>query len=246
MTTENLQQSTSPAPDLDYKKMYLDSENDAQIGAVARSCAEKVLERLASIKPNSSASVITDKMQEAILANDVPQILRLAETLKQIKEQEDSHIEKLVEISKEFRFDELMAAYPDEMEKLAYEVAILAMVTTQASIESQKKRSRTEGGKRARKVEVYIVTHDDRSIEVSPNKSRPALPGVDRAFYEFMGFTVSEDGRELTPNTFVDKSGAQVTSVTKKAILEDLQAGNPFWADKGYKVEAKAEAPATA
>lgn len=245
MTTDSPQNSESPASITDYKQIYLGSADDQTVGVVAKECGAKVLERLTSIKPNSAASVITQKMQSAIVANDVTEILRLADTLKTMKETEDAHIEKLIEISKEFRFDELLAAYPEEIEALAYEVAVLAIISTEAAIQNQKKRVRStasSSSSRNRKVlkaDAYVITCKGRSIEASPNKGRPALPGVDRSFYEFMGFTVSEDGKQLTPNTFVDKAGNEVKSVSKKAILEDLQAGNPHWVEKGFKMEAK-------
>jgi hypothetical protein len=253
MTNDSPQNSESPASTLDYKEIYLGSADDQSVGAVAKECGAKVLERLTSIKPNSGASVITGKMQDAIAANDLSEILRLADCLKTMKEQEDSHIEKLVEISKEFRFDELLAAYPDEMEALAYEVAVLAIITTETAILGQKKRIRsnatTGSTSRNRKVlkdDTYVISRDGHTVEVSPNKGRPANPGVDRAFYEFMGFTVSEDGKQLTPASFVDKAGNEVKSVSKKSILEDLQAGNPYWMDKGFKMEPKASQNATA
>ena len=253
MTTESPQNSESPASTPDYKQIYLGSADDQSVGAVAKECGAKVLERLTSIKPNSGATVITQKMQEAIVANDVTEILRLADSLKTMKAQEDTHIEKLIEISREFRFDELMAAYPEELEALAYEVAVIAIISAEAAIQNQKKRARssaaTGSSSRNRKIlkaDTYVITRNGSSVEASPNKGRPALPGVDRAFYEFMGFTVSEDGKQLTPATFVDKVGNEVKSVSKKAILEDLQAGNPHWVDKGFKMEPKEAQNATA
>jgi hypothetical protein len=245
MTTDSPQNSENQVIVTDYKKIYLDSADDQTVGAIARECGAKVLERLTSIKPNSAASVITQKMQEAIICNDVTEILRLADGLKRMKETEDAHLDKLIEISKEFRFDELLAAYPEEMEALAYEVAVLAIVSAEAAIQNQKKRGRTAASsnsgrnRKILKADSYVISFQGRSIVVSPNKSRPALPGTDRDFYEFMGFIVSEDGKQVTPNTFVDKAGNEVKNVSKKAIMEDLQAGNPYWLDKGFTMVEK-------
>jgi hypothetical protein len=245
MTTDSPQTSESPVIITDYKQIYLSSADDQTVGVIAKECGAKVLERLTSIKPNSAASVITQQMQAAITDNNVTEILRLADSLKIMKETEDAHLVKLIEISKEFRFDELLAAYPEEMEALAYEVAVLAIVSAEAAIQSQKKRVRStasSSSSRNRKIlkaNTYIISCHGRSIEASPNKGRPANPGVDRAFYEFMGFSVSEDGKQMTPSSFVDKAGNEVKNVSKKAILEDLHEGNPYWVEKGFSMVAK-------
>lgn len=240
MTTESPEQETdSQVPDNDFKEVYQQQVKDEAISSVAKSCAAKVLERLASIKPHTSASVITEQMQAAIGINDVPEILRLAEQLKSLKQEEDSHLEKLTTMSKEYRFDELLAAYPSELESLAYELAVIAMGATQEAISKSKKRDRS-GERRSRSSsKTYVLSRNDEAMDIVPNVGAPANPGKERDLFTFLGFTVSEDGRSLSPAVFSAKDGSEVPSMSKKAIIEDMLAGGSYWIDKGYSITEK-------
>lgn len=246
MTTDSQQQNpTIQAEPIDYKAIYEEGLGNESLSAIAKACSSQVFERLASIKPHTSSTVITGKMQAAIEKNDVSEILKLAEQLKALKTEEDSHIEQLTEMSKQFRFDELLAAYPEELEQLAYELAVLAMTSTEAAIQLSKKRNRSEAGgsgrkrNRSKSKKTFIVSHDGKFVEVVPNAGRPANPGNEREFFEFLGFVISEDGRTMTPSVFTDKAGQEANALSKKAIIEDMLAGNPLWADKGYTITEK-------
>ena len=110
----------SQAETPDFKEIYQNGVSDDAISAVAKVCAGKILERLTTLKQNSSAAAITDSMQAAIAINDHNEIIRLADELKSLKHEEESHLEKLVSISEDFSFDDLLSAYPSEVQALAY------------------------------------------------------------------------------------------------------------------------------
>ncbi|MNI71026.1 hypothetical protein D3C73_1268760 [compost metagenome] len=68
------------------------------------------------------------------------------------------------------------------------------------------------------------------------------MPGAEREFFEFLGFDISEDGRLLDPITFVNAKGETVQSSSKKAVIDDLLAGNKYWTDRGYRIRIKEQA----
>jgi hypothetical protein len=75
------------------------------------------------------------------------------------------------------------------------------------------------------------------------NKGRPANPGVDRAFYEFLGFQVSDDGKSLSPDSYKDAHGQTTTSISRKWIILELLKGNPQWISMGYSISQKTKTP---
>ena len=240
MTTESIDQTNeSTVPTSDFKDVYQQGVDDDSISAAAKVCAVKVLERLTSIKPHTSSTVITDKMQAAITANDLPEIIRLAKQLEELKKTEDEHLDKLVKMSDEYRFDELLAAYPSELEALAYELATIAMNSANEALTKSKKRDRS-GERRSRSSgKAYVLSHDGKSMEIVPNVGAPASPGKERELFTFLGFSVSEDGRTLSPAVFTAIDGTETPSMSKKAIIEDILAGGKFWTDKGYSIIEK-------
>ena len=80
-------------------------------------------------------------------------------------------------------------------------------------------------------------------MDIVPNVGAPANPGKERELFTFLGFSVSEDGRSLTPAVFTAKDGTETPSMSKKAIIEDILAGGSFWRQKGFTI---AEKPAQA
>lgn len=240
MNTESLENTNeSTVPATDFKEIYQQGVDDDAISVVAKTCASKVLERLTSIKPHTSSTVITDKMQAAITANDLPEIIRLAKQLEALKQTEDEHIEKLVTMSEEYRFDELLAAYPTELESLAFELATIAMHSVQEAMTKTKKRDRS-GERRSRPVgKTYVLSLNGKSMDIVPNVGAPASPGKERELFTFLGFTVSDDGRSLSPAVFTAKDGTETPSMSKKAIIEDILAGGSYWIEKGYTIVEK-------
>lgn len=245
MTTETPDQKPEIVAETeDYQVAYLEGSKDEGISAVAKACASKVLERLVSIRPHSNVVVITDQMQAAIACNDVKEILRLSKQLEALQKEEESQLAKLVEMSDQFRFDELLSAYPNETKALAYELAVLVMSAAQEESQKTKKRDRS-GGRRTRSSgKTYIVHRGEKSIEIVPNVGAPASPGQERDVFTFLGFEVSSDGKMVTPAVFTDKSGVETTAKSKKAIIEDMLAGGSYWSSRGFTISEKsAEKP---
>lgn len=242
MSIESTEQTHQQvASTTDFRVAYHQGVDDESISPVAKTCAGKIFERLTAPKPNSESAAIMAQMQEAITRADQDEIVMLADQLKALKLEKESQTEKLLSISQAFRFDELLAAYPKEVEALAYELSVLAMSSAQEEIVKSRKRDRS--GKPRVASKTYVITHQGRCMDIVPNVGAPSNPGKERALFLFLGFEVSENGKSLTPSTFKSLNGFDVGANSKKAIVDDLLMGGRYWLDKGYTI---AEKPASA
>lgn len=247
MTTESTEQNNQNVGNAtDFRAVYQLGIDDDSMSPAAKACAEKIMDRLTTVKPNSEAAAIMDQMQAAITRNDEDEIVKLAEQLKDLKLTKESQTEKLQSISEEFSFDDLLAAYPKEVEALAYELSVLAMGAAQAEIVKPKKSPRSSRGTTRVPSKAYVISHQGKTMDIVPNVGAPSIPGKERELFNFLGFHVSEDGRSLVPETFRTASGLDASAQSKKAIIEDLLAGGRYWVDKGYSIaERQTHAPAT-
>lgn len=235
MTIETQPQGNNQSGDeIDFKDRYEAAIGRADHGTMSKACAEKVLDRLMSIKPNSQSTELTKQIQAAAAVNDIQLILSLSKKLLELDENEHAHIEKLASMRSEYSFEQLLSAFPEELQQLAYELAFEVLTATERAVSAKNKRQ--SGGRAAKIAKSYVISHGDKTIEAMPNTGRPANPGADRDFYQFMGFEVSEDGRTLTPDSFSNKEGVVISMISKKSIIDDLLAGNQTWVANGYGI----------
>lgn len=223
-----------PTSPQDFKQLYEGAVNKDNVSALAKATAEKVLLRLTSIKPYTATLGILKSIQEASAAHDIPEVVRLSARLDKVKGDEDANMEKLAQVTTDFPFESLLSVYSEEIKSLAYELALIVISTAEES----KSKGRARGDKPKT---TFIITKGDQSIETTRNAGKPALPGADKEFYEFMGFQVAEDGRSVTPNSFPDINGARITKLSRKLIINDMLAGNSHWSSRGYAIQEKSE-----
>lgn len=228
-----------PTPPQDFEQLYEGAVNKENISPLAKATAEKVLLRLNSIKPYTATLAILKSIQEASAAHDIPEVVRLSARLDKVKGDEDANMEKLAQMTEDFPFESLLSVYSEDLKNLAYEIALIVINTAQDEKAKSRTRSRGEGQSRNKQKPTFIIKKGDQSIEVVRNAGRPALPGVDKGFYEFMGFQVSQDGKSLTPESFPDSNGNRVTSISRKVIINDMLSGNKHWSARGYTITEK-------
>ncbi|MNN37428.1 hypothetical protein D3C81_1513780 [compost metagenome] len=135
---------------------------------------------------------------------------------------------------------DVLRAFP-AFKDLAYELGLLVLMKTQEGLKSSKKPSQPRKD-RLPKGTIYVISHQGQMIEAQKNAGAAKLPGAEREFFEFLGFDISEDGRLLDPITFVNAKGETVQSSSKKAVIDDLLAGNKYWTDRGYRIRIKEQA----
>lgn len=243
MTTDaGLGTDENQKPEVNFEKAHAEAVANEAVSPISKSVSEALFARLSKIKPQTATLHITKDIEIASAACDVDEVLRLAKRLEQTKHDEKAQTDQLLEISKEFSFEELIAAYPKEVMSLAHELALLAINTSEEAIAKSQKRDRSTTRKKVDPL-VYVISKDGKSIECTMNKGRPANPGVDRAFFEFLGFQVSADGKSLSPDSYKDANGQTTTSISRKWIILELLKGNPEWISKGYTISEKAKAP---
>jgi hypothetical protein len=228
-----------PTTPQDFAQLYEGAVNKDNVSALAKATAEKVLLRLTSIKPYTATLAILKSIQEASAAHDIPEVVRLSARLDKVKGDEDADMEKLAQVTSDFKFESLLSVYSEELKSLAYEIALIVINTAEEAKAKGRNRSRGESQGGDKPKPTFIIKKGDQSIEVMRNTGRPALPGVDKDFYEFMGFQVSQDGKSLTPESFPDNNGNRVTSLSRKVIINDMLSGNKHWIGRGYTVTEK-------
>jgi hypothetical protein len=233
MSSDNIVQ---PPADTDFETLYNGAINSDQVGPIARATAQKVVERFFAIQVNNDTSDLTRQIALAAGENNSELIFSLTDELRTAKKAEHERHARLVEVSDEFSFSELMHAFPTDLKDLTYEIALLVIKLVEEGLKQNKPRSPRAGVKRVSKNR-YLIKLGDESIEAVPNVGKRKNPSTERDFYEFMGFEVSEDGRSVIPENFTSKAGTVIENVSKKSIIEDLLAGNEFWTDKGYSIE---------
>jgi hypothetical protein len=221
---------------IDYKERY-ESAVDQSIGTdFTKHCAGLVMARMMSIKPNSKSTQLTKEIEVFAKNGDVEKILELSVELRKLKDIESERLEHLASMRSEYSFEELLSAFPEELQALAFEMAynLLTSKGAGASVQTARTRSRT-----VREGKKYVVSKGDQSMVVQANTSRSKAFGADREFFSLVGFTVSEDGKALEPAAFISHDGVEVDmkKISKRVILEDMTTGNDYWRDQGLSIK---------
>jgi hypothetical protein len=252
MNTENRQVEEQPVTPIDYKDRYEAAIGRSEHKELSQQCSELVIARLMSIKPNTQATLLTKQIEAFAAKGDVDKILELSLELRQYKDEESGRLERLATMRSEYSFEDLLSAFPEELQSLAYELAFDVLECTErglkAPVAKRPTRLRTKPAKKS-----YVIAKGDQSITVVANTGRPKSPGEERDFYAFVGFEVSEDGKSLSPASFTSKAGERIegAKISKRSIIEDLLAKNAYWLDMGLSItevaevtETKSDAPA--
>lgn len=219
------------------KAIYEHALSSQEYHSMAKHCSEKVLDRLMNIKPNNRSSALAREIHEASGKGDIAKIIALSEQLKQMQEEDSERLGRLVELRSDYSFEELLCAFPEDLENVAYQLANDILVAAQQAIKGAKApASKTKRTRNPKTAKSYVISRDGQQILAVPNTARPASPSADREFYEFMGFEVTEDGKGLLPASFLSFEGQEITNISKKVIIDDLLAGNALWGDKGYVI----------
>lgn len=238
--------TTGSAPG-DFENAYNALTRTTGLNVISRQTANALVERMLLGKESSKTIDITKKIAEAAAKGDTSLIFSLTDDLKKIKDSEQARTDKLQEVASGYTFTELLRAYPGEYRELVHELANLVLQTSEKGCAERFKRSRqakkNPGSRPYAAPATYVIHWKAQSIEATKGAGAPKLPSSEREFYEFMGFSISEDGKSLDPATFKNSAGDQVTA-TKNAILADLLAGNPVWVDQGFRIELKGESVA--
>lgn len=228
----------------DYETLYKAAVVSAELSVVSRGTANSVIDRLLENRNDTTASDLTRRIQEAASQGDTDAIFKLTDELRQAKSDESERNSRLLKIAAEFSFADVLRAYQRDFKDLTYELGLLVLQKTQEGLTKGKRPARDRSGSTP-KGTVYLISHGGETIEAMKNAGAAKLPGAEKEFFEFLGFDISADGRLLDPATFVNIKGETVPANSKKAVIDDLLAGNRSWKDRGYYIKIKEESPAT-
>lgn len=217
---------TETTPDIDTETLYKAALSSEDTSAAARNTAQAVVDRLLEVKRDAQTSDLTRRIQQAAGEGNSDLIFRLADELKAVKTGERERQARLVQLADEFTFEELLEAFPTDFRELVYDIGLLIL---------KKSKEGSRSRPRAPAPMYRIENEDGHTFDVARTVGKPKLPGAEATFFMFMGFSVSSDGRSVSPATFGNATG-EVVPTTKKALIDDLLAGNEFWKKEGYSI----------
>lgn len=230
MTTDN-----TTGFEAKYKAEVLRSD----LSVASRGAANAVVETMLASRNDPQTADLLTKIQAAAAAGDSDQIEQLAEQLKSVKSVEAQRSARLSEMAREYSLKDALRAFP-AFKDLVYELALLVLEKTEEGLK-QKRAPRAAGSSPVFRDTgpLYRISHNGEHIEVRKNVGAAKSPGAEREFYEFMGLDVSEDGKLVSPASFVNIKGQTVSTQSKKNIINDLLAGHKFWTGKGFSIKVK-------
>lgn len=233
----------------DFETLYKAAVNSADLNAVSRGAANGVIDRLFESRNTVQAAELTRRIQEAAAQGDTDLIFKLTDELKVAKGAESERNARLIKMADEFSLMDVLRAFP-AFKELVYELGLLVLQKTEEGIALSKKRPKTTTPRPSRSGrgqggQVYLISHNGQTIEAMKNVGAAKLPGAEKEFFEFLGFDISTDGRILNPATFTNIQGETVQANSKKAVIEDLLAGNKTWMDRGYRIKVKEDTGAS-
>jgi hypothetical protein len=220
----------------DYETLFNAAAGSAEVSVVARESAQHVVAKLLEVEKSTEGYDLTARIQAAASAGDISLIFQLTDELKELKTGEDQRAGRLTKLAEEFSFSELLQAFPAQYKALVYSVGLEAIKKIE---EVRKKQKAGVGRIRTPSNVVYLITRNGVTIEAKKNAGAPKSPGAERAFFEFMGFSISDDGKLIDPPAFKNFEGVMVNSGSKKHVIEDLLSGSTSWVEKGYSIELK-------
>lgn len=216
----------------EFETLYKAAVESADLSRLTRAVANKVMDRLFETAKDKKSNGLTERIAAAATSGDLATIFALVEELKQTQSAEEARNERLYKLTEEFTFPELLHAYNTDFKDLTYEIGLIII---QQMKEGAPKEGKKSASKPRKGMPSYKITRGSKHVIVKPRPGVPLAPGLEREFFEFMGFNISEDGKAITPSTFRNNKG-QMVAVTKKAVVTDVAAGSQDWADRGYAI----------
>lgn len=229
---------TTDAPDTDFETLYKAAVSSADLSVVSRGAANSVIDRLFESRNTAQAADLTRRIQEAASQGDSESIFALTDELRSVKKTESERNARLIKLADEFSLMDVLRAFP-AFRSLAFELGLLVLQKTEEGLKHYKKPARVRPASSTPKGTVYLISHNGETIEAIKNVGAARLPGAEVEFFEFFGFDISPDGRLLDPPTFTNIKGEVVPANSKKAIIDDLLAGNRHWKERGYSIRIK-------
>lgn len=242
--------ATTPKQEQVFKDTYNAALQAQNLNGVSKDLSESLLKIMFSHRVPTSFSNLTQQIAEAANRGDVDTVLKLSQDLKNVQDNERQNKKSLDELSKKFKFHDVLQAFHDEFEELAYQIASTALSKSHAMlVQHAGKKTRTpraasadgEAGEgRKNKQSVFKITMKDGTVVDFPIVQGPK-GNIDfkkaEAAYNALGFEVKVEGKEqfVEPGIIELKAGGSVP-VNRSNLIEAIekQTAEQF---EGWKVE---------
>lgn len=221
----------------DFKKEYEEAVKTVGLyHSSATNNSERVLNRLLDATIPSASADLYEKLAEASLRKDAKLVDSLVSQLKDVRDAESANLKSLAQLKKANSFQDVLIAFKDEVENLAYELALDVLKTTHVALNNagQGSQGRKTGGKPAeekgtREAAQYIVKKGGESITFTKRLGRGgANLKQDEAEFGFLGFKVvlNEENKDaLEPSTIELNDGNHVPA-TRNNIIKAIEEQN--------------------
>ena len=215
-------------PALPAKQAYEDAINLSQHVPQAKTISEMVLDAFQSAKESDQIRELRIAIRQAHDRFDDDQAYELMGQLKQLKDAEAADMAALEDLSAKFPISRILSCYKDDpsFQELVYSLALKVLNQTHQAVSNPASKNKATRPKK--EAEVFVISKDDASITF-PLRTPRAKANVDRAAFEFLGFTFVGEGdeAELQADVFIDNNGSEQPA-TRKNIVTAIQQQTAF------------------
>ena len=220
------------APAMSAKQAYEDAINLSQHVPQAKTISEMVLDAFQSAKESDQIRELRTAIRQAHDRFDDDQAYELMGQLKQLKDAEAADLAALEDLSTKFSISRILSSYKDDpsFQELVYSLALKVLNQTHQAV-SNPGGGKSKAARAKKEAEVFVISKDGASITFALRSPR-SKANVDRAAFEFLGFSFVGEGdeAELESEVFIDKDGNE-HAATRKNIVSAIQQQSAF---EGY------------
>jgi hypothetical protein len=219
---------------LQSKAEYENAINLSQHLPAAKIISEMVLDAFHTSKESDQIRELRVAIRQAHDAFDDDKAYDLMGQLKQLKDAEATDNAALENLSSQFSISRILSSFKDdpEFQELVYGLALKVLNQSHQAI-SNPSAGKGKAARPKKEAEVFVISKDGISVTLPLRTPRSKL-NVDRAAFEFLGFSFVGEGdeAELEVESFVDNSGAE-QPLSRKSVITALQQQTAF---DGYSI----------
>lgn len=208
----------------------------------AKELGKNIFKKITSVGESTKLADIRAAMMKALSEADDETFAKLNTEMEQAKRDEKNLGAKFKEIRGANKFETIVQAWGPEIRDLAYEVAAEVIKGTNVALQNA---TSGEAPKRTRNTAAGTEkgpTKPAQKFEIDNGKGKKAIlvmrkglsgPGSDEEAYKLLGFTVSADGKTVTPPTFKYEDGTESPDAKRSTIRAALLDKKAF---KGFTI----------
>lgn len=207
----------------------------------AQTVSKNLLKEFFAKRTPAKFTELNQQIAEAATNGDTDKIIELSQKLKDVKDAAKTNDKALNDFAAKHKFADVIQAYKDEFEELAYEFSLLALKESQKAITEfagTKKGGRRSSTAAPKSDDEAKATRKKSVIEITTDKGEkiemPVAQGLaakkfkaDEAVFEKLGFKVVVEGKDesLEPSVIELDNGSNVPA-TRNNIFNAITEQN--------------------